>query len=96
MNSDDAVLVATFPNEYEADLAVSWLEAEGIASVVLTDDAGGALPSLQAERGVKVLVTPENESRARDILEKAAADVDTETDTGNSADSGPGPDGTSA
>ncbi len=94
MNSDDAVLVATFPNEYEADLAVSWLEAEGIASVVLADDAGGAIPSLQAERGVKVLVTRENEARARDILEKAAADVETDTDT--SGDAGSDPESTSA
>jgi hypothetical protein len=77
---DDAVVVATFPNEYEADLAVSWLEAEGVASVVIADDAGGAYPMLQMERGVKVLVTPENADRAREILAGAADRADDRSD----------------
>ncbi len=92
MNTDDAVRVATFPNEYEADLAVSWLEAEGIASVVVADDAGGAFPNLQAMRGVKVLVTPDNEARARDILENAATDNDADAGPPAKTDAPPDPD----
>ncbi len=68
MGTDESVVIATYPNEYEADLAVSWLEAEGIPSVVVADDAGGAFPMLQVSRGVKVLVTAGNEDRAREIL----------------------------
>ena len=68
MGNDDAVVIAIFPNEWEADLAVSWLEAEGIGTVLIADDAGGVLPMLQPSRGVKLLVTIENEAQAREIL----------------------------
>ncbi len=71
MGTDDSVVVATFANEWEADLAISWLESEGIATVLLADDAGGVLPMLQPSRGVKLLVSAENEARAREILSSA-------------------------
>jgi hypothetical protein len=71
MKDDDSVVIATFSNEYEANLAVSWLDAEGIETVLLADDAGGVLPMLQPSRGVKLLVSIENEARAREILESA-------------------------
>ncbi len=77
MNENDAVVVATFGNEVEADLAASWLAEEGIEYVILSDDAGGALPMLQVTRGVKLLVAPENEERARRILAGAEAEIAT-------------------
>lgn len=68
MHPDDAVVVGVYANAVEADLAASWLEADGIVPIVLSDDAGGAYPMLQAARGVKLLVAPENAARAREIL----------------------------
>ena len=74
------VAVRTYTNEVEADLAASWLGAEGVESMVLTDDLGGTLPSFRFVRGVRLVVRAEDEDRAREILETAEreADVDPE------------------
>ncbi len=71
---ESAVVVKTFPNRILAGLAASLLEAEGIQTFILSDDAGGAYPMLQFIRGVQLLVAPEDEARARDILEAQVAD----------------------
>jgi hypothetical protein len=77
---DDVVAVRTYANEVEADLAASWLAAEGVDSMVLMDDAGGTLPSFQLMGGVRLVVRAEDEDRAKEILETAEreADVDPE------------------
>jgi hypothetical protein len=49
-------------------MAAGLLEAEGIYALVSADDAGGAYPSLQYLRGVRLIVFPEDEARAREIL----------------------------
>ena len=69
---ESPVVVATFPNRTLAALAASFLEAEGIETFILADDAGGAYPMLQFLRGVKLLVAPEDEARAREVLAAAA------------------------
>ncbi|MDP3182968.1 MAG: DUF2007 domain-containing protein [Desulfobaccales bacterium] len=68
MNLDDAVLLETFPNRILAELAASLLEGEGIEALIMADDAGGAYPALQFVRGVRLLVAPEDETRAREFL----------------------------
>ncbi|MFZ5449609.1 MAG: DUF2007 domain-containing protein [Thermodesulfobacteriota bacterium] len=68
MNFDDAVVLETFPNRIEAEMAAGLLESEGIEAVIMADDAGGAYPMLQFIRGVKLLVTAEDEARAKEIL----------------------------
>lgn len=71
---ESAVVIRTFPNRVLAGLAASLLEAEGIQAFILSDDAGGAYPMLQFIRGVRLLVAPQDEARARDILETALPD----------------------
>ncbi|MGQ9689449.1 MAG: putative signal transducing protein [Desulfobaccales bacterium] len=68
MTQDEAVVVEKFFNRLEAEMAAGLLEAEGIQAFVSADDAGGAYPPLQHLRGVRLLVFPEDESRAREIL----------------------------
>ncbi len=68
MSRDEAVVVERFLNRLEADMAAALLEAEGIQAFVSADDAGGAYPPLQYIRGVRLLVFPEDEDRARQIL----------------------------
>ncbi len=68
MNLDDAVVLETFPNRIEAEMAAGLLEAEGIEARVMADDAGGAYPMLQFIRGVRLLVAPEDAYRARQVL----------------------------
>jgi hypothetical protein len=68
MTQDEAVVVEKFTTRMEAQMAAGLLEAEGIYAMVLADDAGGAYPPLQYLRGVRLIVYPEDERRAREIL----------------------------
>jgi hypothetical protein len=68
LNFDDAVVLETFPNRIEAEMAAGLLEAEGIEARIMADDAGGAYPMLQFIRGVKLMVAPEDKARAQEIL----------------------------
>jgi hypothetical protein len=68
LNFDDAVVLETFPNRIEAEMAAGLLESEGIEARIMADDAGGAYPMLQFIRGVKLMVAPEDEARAKEIL----------------------------
>ena len=67
----DMVVVRTYANTVEADLAASWLEAGGVDTMVLADDVGGTYPMFQATRGVKLMVRAEDEDRAKEILDSA-------------------------
>ena len=72
MTESDLVAVHTFSDRVEADLAASALEAAGIESMVVADDAGGTQPGLWEGRGVAVLVRREDEQTAREILDTTA------------------------
>ncbi len=62
------VTVATFSTEVEAQIAQATLEANGIASIIVRDDAGGMLPSLHILVNVKLAVQEADEELAREIL----------------------------
>jgi len=68
MNLDDAIVLETFHSRIEAEMAAGLLESEGVEAMVLADDAGGAYPSLQFVRGVRLMVAAEDAYRARMIL----------------------------
>ena len=68
MTQDDVVVVENFSTRMEAEMAAGVLEAEGIYALVTADDAGGTYPPLQYLRGVRLIVSPEDEKRAREIL----------------------------
>jgi hypothetical protein len=76
LNFDDAIVLETFPNRLEAEMAAGLLDSEGIEAMVLADDAGGAYPMLQFVRGVRLLVFKEDEARAKEILAAMAAGGD--------------------
>jgi hypothetical protein len=65
---ENYVVVATFLNEVNAELAQATLAAGGIESYLKYDDIGGMLPVLQEIGGVKVLVDPSNLEEARVLL----------------------------
>jgi hypothetical protein len=65
----DVVEIATFGTTFEARTAAAHLKSEGIRSSVVTDNAGGASPSMSLlEGGVRLVTTAEDAERARDIL----------------------------
>jgi len=61
------VTVAVVTSRTEAELIVGLLRNEGLTAVVSADDVGGQDPQLQLE-GVRVLVPPSDEARARRLL----------------------------
>ena len=69
MSDSELVVVRTFNDRIEAELAQSALEAAGIESMVRGDDAGGTQPGLWASEGVAVLVREEDAIAAREILD---------------------------
>ena len=68
MNHDIKKVVRIFPTIDSAHAALPILTADGIETVIASDDAGGELPPLQAPRGVRLLVKAVDEFRARRIL----------------------------
>jgi hypothetical protein len=66
---DEAVVLQTFPNRLLAEMAAQLLAGEGIDSLILADDAGGAYPPLQFIRGVRLLVDAADAFRARQVME---------------------------
>jgi Putative prokaryotic signal transducing protein len=65
------VPVALVASRIDAELIAGMLRSNGLRAVVSADDAGGLEPQLQIQ-GVRVLVTPSDETSARRLL--AAAD----------------------
>ena len=61
------IAVATFPTRADAELAQAALEAEGIATLVSSDDAGGAYP-FDLGGGARLLVAEADAERATAIL----------------------------
>ena len=68
MTDSDLLVVRTFGNLFEAEVAQSALEAAGIESLLRADDAGGMRPGLWVGRGVDLLVNAEDADRAEEIL----------------------------
>ena len=68
MASSDLVEVARYHSRTEAEIAVARLQSDGIRAFASVDDGGGAIPALDLVLGVRILVTPEDEERARASL----------------------------
>ncbi|MEO8201468.1 MAG: DUF2007 domain-containing protein [Gemmatimonadota bacterium] len=62
------VVVRSYSSDFEAQMGQAILEANGISSIVLRDDAGGMLPSLNILVNVKLGVNQEDLDEAREIL----------------------------
>lgn len=63
----DLVVIRTFLNAVEAEIAQTALEAAGIPAAVRADDCGGLRPHLQFG-GIALLVRTEDSARAEHVL----------------------------
>lgn len=72
------IVIRTFLNHVDADLAKSALEAAGIPSVIRADDCGGVRPHLWMG-GVELLVDEPDQAQAEEILGSSMYIVDRET-----------------
>jgi hypothetical protein len=67
VNHPDLVVVRTYLNRIDADLAHGALRAAGIVSMIDADGSGGTQPGLWMG-GVKLLVRADDAAQAREIL----------------------------
>jgi hypothetical protein len=72
MTDSDLVVVHTFFNRQEAEMAKSALDAAEIDAYVRSDDGGGMETGLWAGNGVQVIVRAEDLTTAREILDLPA------------------------
>jgi hypothetical protein len=68
MAHDALVVVRTFGNRIDADLARGALEAADIDSMIRSDDAAGLRPAMTLTNGVQLIVRAEDAERANEIL----------------------------
>jgi Putative prokaryotic signal transducing protein len=68
MTDDELVVLSTFPNRIEAEMAQGALENADIDAMVSGDDAGGVEPGLWTQ-GIRLLVRQGDVERARDVLD---------------------------
>jgi hypothetical protein len=72
---EEAVVLRTFSNRQEADLAIGYLHSCGIPAIVMGDDCGGLRPELSQSLGIRVLVSPDYEAEAKSLLEEIPDDL---------------------
>jgi len=68
----ELVVVATFGDRSEADLAKGALEAAGIEAFVRSDDSGGMRPAMTFSNGAQLIVRAGDVDAAREILDTPA------------------------
>ena len=69
MPSESNFVIRTFSGESEAHIAQAALEANGIESSLLRDDAGGMMPWLQWLHPIRLVVSEEDSIAALQILD---------------------------
>ena len=74
MDNPEYVVVRTFLNHIEGDLARTALEAAGIEAFLRQDDCGGVEPALWVN-GLKLVVKQEDVEAAEEILAGGSTDV---------------------
>ena len=67
--SDEPVVIKTFSNETDAEMANQMLQESGVRAFIFKDDAGGMEPHLQLSGGVRLVVTRGDAERAHQILQ---------------------------
>ena len=68
MTASELVVVRTFANMFDAEVAKSALDAAEIESLIRADDAGGMRPHMWLA-GVELIVRAEDAQHANEILE---------------------------
>jgi hypothetical protein len=71
----DTKVIRTFANEVEAYVAQAVLDANGIDSELVRDDAGGMMPWLQWLHPIKLLVLEVDSAAAVEILDSPPGSV---------------------
>jgi hypothetical protein len=93
--TQDWVVLRKYFNQYEADMAAGILEAHGIPALVLSDNAGGALPALALAFPTRLMVqAPDLEIAHTTLSASEAREVgenEDDQDGGEAGAGAPGP-----
>jgi hypothetical protein len=73
---DEFVVVEKFTSESLADVAKSFLEANGIPAFILTDDCGGMRPWMSLVFPIKLMVNSSDLHEARELLRRKKDEKD--------------------
>lgn len=65
----EQVVIGTFSSEPEARIAAAALDAHGIDCLVMSDNAGGALPAMSVLFPIRLVVHRMDEALARRVLD---------------------------
>lgn len=66
--SEEVVVLKTFNNEIDAEMAQQVLHEAGVTAFVFKDDAGGMEPQLQQTNGVRLVVNRADAQHAQKML----------------------------
>ena len=65
----DLVILGTFASDAEAQIAQAVLDANGVPSTILTDNAGGMMPWLQWLHPIRLVVREVDSIEAVELLD---------------------------
>jgi hypothetical protein len=68
MNKNQLIIVRTFSNELDAQIALEHLKSHHIDAFIKKDDSGGMRPHLQLSQGVDIIVSEKDAKKAEEIL----------------------------
>lgn len=68
MDTTKLVVIRTFPNEIEAEIAKEKLTTHHIQAFIRKDDEGGMFPNLQLTQGVQLGVLESDQKKAEKVL----------------------------
>ncbi len=68
MNNAELVVLRTFSNEIDANIACGHLETEGIEALVKSDTVHGLWPDIQHFQDVRLIVPSDVRDRADEVL----------------------------
>jgi hypothetical protein len=75
-NSNGLCVIRTFSRDLDARLAEAVLEAHGIESIVISDNAAGMLPNLNAMHPIRLAVKESDAELAISLLDSSAQSSD--------------------
>jgi len=85
--ADDLQTIRTFANDMDAAIGQAVLDANGIASVLVRDNAAGMMPFLNSLHPLRLAVDVADAALATQLLEGVA--LDAEEDAADAADAEP-------
>ncbi len=70
------IVLKTYINRYEADLAKGLLDEKGILNMILDEDVGGFRPGMVIGESIQLIVNEEDLEEAREAIKISADSIE--------------------